>query len=144
MKETWQHIEVTDKKVREFGYVIFVVVGLIFPLLSSYKNDWAITDLGINLFGGSALFLLLCRFATRRMYTVYKLWMLLAVGLGFIMTRVIISLVYLLMITPIGLIRRIKGNNVSDTFHQFDRNKKQSYWIVRTDSYDSESTERQY
>lgn len=144
MKETWRHIEVTDKKVREFGYVIFVVVGLIFPLLSSYKNDWAVTDLGINLFGGSALFLLLCRFAAKRMYPVYKLWMLLAVGLGFVMTRVIISLVYLLMITPVGLIRRIKGNNVSDTFHRFDRNKKQSYWIARTDTYDSQSTEKQY
>jgi len=48
------------------------------------------------------------------------------------------------MITPIGIIRRLKGNNVSDTFRKFKDVPKESYWIRRDEDYDPVSTERQY
>ncbi len=38
-----------------------------------------------------------------------KFWMLLAAGLGFISTRIILGIVFFLMVTPIGLVKRLLG-----------------------------------
>jgi Saxitoxin biosynthesis operon protein SxtJ len=38
-----------------------------------------------------------------------KAWMLLAEGLSFVMTRVILGIVFFLIVTPIGVIKRIFG-----------------------------------
>lgn len=144
MKEIWKNIKVDDKKVRDFGILIFVIVGCIIPAIIAYKNGWIITELAQYLLAFSAAFLLLCLFVKMPMYRVYKAWMLLAIGLGFVMTRVITTLVYLLLMTPIGIFRRIKGNDVATSFFQFDKGGQDSYWIRRTDEYEKESTERQY
>lgn len=144
MKNTWKSIEADNKKVRDFGHVIFIVMSILFPLFSAYKHDWTLTNVALTTIGIGLVFILLTTFLTRFMIPVYKMWMMLAFGLGFIMTRLIITLVYLLMITPIGIIRRIKGKNVSDTFRKFKSTNKVSYWIQRTDEYDPSSTENQY
>lgn len=144
MKNTWKSIDADHKKVREFGYVIFSVLAVIFPLFSAYKHDWSLTNVALTSISIGAVFILLTTFLTRFMKPVYKMWMMLAFGLGFIMTRLIITLVYLMMITPIGIFRRLKGNNVSDTFRKFKSTEKVSYWIQRTDEYDPSSTENQY
>jgi hypothetical protein len=144
MKEIWNHIEVDNKKVKEFGYLIAIILCIIVPLISGYKNDWTLTALSKLTFISGSIFVLLTSVFTARMYPVYKSWMLLALALGFIMTRVIISIVFLLMITPIGLIRRLKGNNVSDSFKKFKTPPRESYWILRNDEYDPVSTEKQY
>jgi hypothetical protein len=144
MKSTWNHIAVDNKKVKEFGYLIFAVFSMIIPLFSAYKNDWHLTNFAFILIISGLLFVATSTWLTKLMYPVYKSWMLLAVGLGFIMTRVIISIVYLFMITPIGVFRRLKGNNVSDTFRKFKSQNRDSYWIAREDRYDPTSTEKQY
>jgi Na+-transporting methylmalonyl-CoA/oxaloacetate decarboxylase gamma subunit len=70
--------------------------------------------------------------------------MLLALGMGFVMTRIIISLVYIILITPIGLIRRVWGSETPKNIRNFKKSDTESYWIARDDSYRSESTERQF
>jgi hypothetical protein len=59
---------------------------------------------------------------------VYKAWMALSVVMGFIMTRVIMVIIFYLIITPLGLIARITGKNFLDM--KIDKNAK-SYWITR-------------
>jgi hypothetical protein len=144
MKNTWNLIEADHKKVKEFGFVIFIVLAIIIPLFSAFKHDWSLTNFAMTTTSIGIALVLFTTFLTKIMFPVYKAWMLLAIGLGFVMTRVIITFVYLLMITPVGIIRRIKGNNVSDTFSKFKSSNKESYWIQRTDEYDPTSTEKQY
>jgi hypothetical protein len=144
MRKIWQHIEVNDKKVREFGIVIFVVVGLILPAVILYKNNWEITRLAQYLFIGSAIFMFLCIIMKQKLSGIYRAWMLLAIGMGFVMTRLIISLVFILLMTPIGLFRRLKGNTVADSFHDFKKKGESTYWIKREDTYVKESTEQQF
>lgn len=144
MRKIWHQIEVSDKKVREFGIVIFVVVGLIIPSVILFKNNWEITRFAQNLFIGSAIFGLLCITFRQKMSGIYRAWMLLAIGMGFVMTRLIISLVFILLMTPIGLFRRLKGNRVADSFHDFKKKGESTYWIKREDVYIKESTERQF
>ena len=68
---------------------------------------------------------------------VYRVWMTLAVVMGFIMTRVILSVVYYLVMTPIGLAMRLFGK---DPMHRRIDPEASSYWIEK--SYDDESPER--
>jgi hypothetical protein len=144
MKELWTSIPVDNKKVREFGLVIFIVLGLIVSGVIYFKNDWIVTTLASNLFSGSLVFMLICLVMPRYMYPFYRAWMILALGLGFVATRVIITLVYLLMMTPLGFVRRQKKGSVYRTFLDFKASEKKSYWIRRTEKYQKKHTERQF
>jgi hypothetical protein len=59
---------------------------------------------------------------------VYKVWMALSVVMGFIMTKVIMVIIFYLIVTPIGLIASLTGNKFLDM--KIDKNAK-SYWIIR-------------
>jgi hypothetical protein len=59
---------------------------------------------------------------------VYKAWMAIAVVMNFIMTRVIMTVIFYLMVTPIGLIASLTGKEFLDM--KIDKSAK-SYWIVK-------------
>ena len=59
---------------------------------------------------------------------IYKAWMALAVVMNFIMTRVIMAVIFYLIVTPTGLIASLTGKKFLDM--KIDKNAK-SYWIVR-------------
>jgi hypothetical protein len=53
-----------------------------------------------------------------------RLWMALGEGMGFVMTRVILGVIFFLFVTPIGLIRRLSGG---DPLGRRAR-RTESYW----------------
>jgi hypothetical protein len=60
---------------------------------------------------------------------IYRIWMIFALILGWVMTRIILTLVYYLVLTPIGLAGRAFG----EQFLQLKRSKESdSYWVRRT------------
>ena len=61
---------------------------------------------------------------------VYIVWMTFAVILGWVMTRVILSIVFYLIMTPIGLITRLLGED----FLALKRKDSNSYWNYRDSS----------
>jgi len=70
------------------------------------------------------------------------IWMVLAIILGWIMTRVILSLLFYVVITPIGLFSRLTGNRFLDL--EWDKSKE-TYWNYRTTKQlNSEDYERQF
>jgi len=91
---------------REFG----LVVGAVFVLLGSwwlYRGKFlsaspVVLPLGILL----VLFGLIW---PRALVLPKKAWMLLAEGLSFVTTRLILGLVFFLVVTPIGVIKRLSG-----------------------------------
>ena len=73
---------------------------------------------------------------------VYWVWMVFAVILGWIMTRVILSLLFYIVITPIGMFSRLFGSKFLDL--KWDKSKD-SYWNVRTSTQRSnEEYEKQF
>jgi Na+-transporting methylmalonyl-CoA/oxaloacetate decarboxylase gamma subunit len=144
MYKIWNNIDVSPKKIREFGLVIFIVVGLIIPVIIFYKYGFDISNTVIVLFASGTLFFGATLLLYSVMTPVYRVWMLLALGMGFVMTRIIISLVYIILITPIGLIRRVWGSETPKNIRNFKKSDTESYWIARDDPYRSESTERQF
>ena len=57
----------------------------------------------------------------------YLIWMIFAAILGWVMTRVILCLVFYLILTPIGLITRLLGED----FLNLKRGNFGSYWNNR-------------
>ena len=72
---------------------------------------------------------------------IYILWMTFAVMLGWVMTRVILSIVFYIIITPIGLITRLLGED----FLNFKISKTDSYWNNRDSSEElNQNYEKQF
>jgi hypothetical protein len=91
---------------REFG----LIVGGVFVLLSVwwlYRGKFN-TASQVALPLGSLLIILALSFP-RALVFPNKGWMLLAEGLSFITTRIVLGLVFFLVITPIGVVKRLSG-----------------------------------
>ncbi|MDQ1558600.1 MAG: hypothetical protein QOD32_1660 [Pyrinomonadaceae bacterium] len=58
-----------------------------------------------------------------------RLWMGLAEALGFVMTRVILGVVFFLVVTPIGLVRRLTGGDALGR----RAGRGESYWKPYTE-----------
>ncbi len=76
----------------------------------------------------SAAFLLLGMTAPLWLRPIYLVWMGIAIVLGFVMTRVILTIVFFLVITPIGLIMRALGK---DPLTKGPDKSLESYWIPK-------------
>jgi hypothetical protein len=91
---------------REFG----LIVGGVFVLLSLwwlYRGKFLhAAQLTLPL---GALLVLLGLLFPRALVFPNKAWMMLAQGLSFVSTRIILGLVFFLIITPIGIIKRSFG-----------------------------------
>lgn len=91
---------------REFG----LIVGGVFVLLSVwwlYRGKFS-TASQVALPLGSLLIIFALLFPNALVLP-NKGWMLLAEGLSFITTRIILGLVFFLVITPIGVVKRLLG-----------------------------------
>jgi len=81
------------------------------------------------IFAGTGLSALtLARFARPIWVAIFRLWMKLAEAMGWVMTRVILSLFYFSILTPVGWARRMMGHPTLDTAW---RDGKASYWVEK-------------
>ena len=91
---------------REFG----LIVGGVFLLLGAwwfYRGKFGnATNLSMAL---GALLILFGLIWPKALVYPNKAWMLLAAGLSFVSTRIILALVFFLIVTPIGVVKRLSG-----------------------------------
>ncbi|MFH1800894.1 MAG: SxtJ family membrane protein [Candidatus Omnitrophota bacterium] len=116
-------IESSRKKLREFGFVVggvLCVLGILFYWRGRGSFPYFLVP-GIFLVIAGAIIPSILK-------PVQKAWMTLAVLMGWVMTRVLLSLLFYLAITPIGLILRLMGKDLLD--ERLDP-KKQSHWKIR-------------
>jgi hypothetical protein len=59
---------------------------------------------------------------------IYKAWMALAMVMNFIMTKIIMAVIFYLIVTPTGFIASLTGKKFLDM--KIDKNAK-SYWVTR-------------
>jgi len=81
---------------------------------------------GVVLAGIGVLFFLVGWLAPQGLKAVHRGWMTLAFGMGWIMSRVLLTIVFFVAVTPIGLIMRLVGKNPLVVRAEGD-----SYWIRR-------------
>ena len=136
MFEEIKNIKTSNKDIRSFGITIGIIILIISAVLFYYDNSshQIIAYLGGGLIGLGILIPILLK-------PIYILWMTFAVILGWVMTRVILSLMFYLIITPIGLLTRLLGED----FLALKKLNSDSYWNNRDQSAElNQNYEKQF
>lgn len=116
------------KALRSFGLVVGgVLVGIAAVVL--WRQGWAPGTAVRVLSGIGGALLLLGLAAPAVLRPLYRVWMGLALVLGFVMTRVLLTLVFVFAVIPTGLLLRLFGKDPLDRRWQPDA---PSYWIPKT------------
>lgn len=123
IQEELQQLSTTPRDLRKFG----LLVGGVFLLLGGWclyrhKALWP------YFLAPGALLFLFGALAPRGLKIPYLAWMGLALALGLIVTTVLLSVFYFVVMTPFGLIARAFGRDFLT--RKFDP-QAASYWITR-------------
>jgi len=125
VKDELKSLEISKKILRKFG----LLVGGIFFLLGFWIYYSSQSFVGIIfLFIGILLFAFGLLFPNV-LSSAYKVWMGLAFALGWIMSRVLLIVLFYFVLTPVGFIAKIVGKKFLDIDYTV---KKESYWIIRS------------
>jgi hypothetical protein len=118
-----EQAETGKKEVRSFGLLFAVLCALAGAYMA-----WRGKPAAWVVFTLSGLFLLTGLFLPRVLGPVYRAWMRFAALLAWFNTRLLLSLFFYLMLTPLGLLMRVFGK---DLLHQRVDRTVGTYWIKR-------------
>ena len=136
MLDDIKNIKSNKKEYRKFGITVGIVL-LIFAAFFFFKGKPAfqpalIAGLGLIIFG------LLLPIILK---PIYWIWMVFATILGWIMTRVILGLLFYLIFTIVGFISRISGKKFLDL--KWDK-AQDTFWNYRNSQPLKEDYEKQF
>ena len=127
MFEEIKNIKSEKSDIRNFG----ITLGIILLLISGFLF-WKEKE-SYQIFSGIGITLSLIAIAIPSVLKpVYWMWMIFGIILGWFMTRVILSLLFYIIITPIGLTLRLFGKQFLEL--RWDKSKE-SYWNFRTNEH---------
>ena len=134
-------LDASPRALRQFGLVVGGVLVALATLLA-WRNGWALSPVAWGLGGAGGALVLLGAVAPRVLRPVHVGWMAVAFALGFVMTRVILTLAFALAFVPMGLVLRLMGK---DLLRRRLDPEADSYWIPRADGGpDREQLERYF
>ena len=137
MFEEIKNIKSEKSDLRKFG----ITIGLILLIIAGFLFWKEKESFQIILAIGITLFLTAIAIPAV-LKPVYWIWMIFATILGWIMTRVILSLLFYIIFTPIGLILRFFGKQFLEL--RWDQSKE-SYWNIKTNEHlQKENYEKQF
>jgi len=139
LKALLKEIDASPKNVKQFAWLFAFIGIIIIPGIIWYKHDGVIGEAGILAFGIGTLFLLIGLIRFQILNPFYKAWMLLALVLGLVMTKVIITIVYYLVMTPIGLVKR---SDLNKSMHLKFIKSDDSYWVKKEVNDDPKRLDR--
>lgn len=136
MREEFQNIKSDPGEIRKFGWTVGLFLAILAGLLY-WRGEQAFLTV---LLAGLAL-LLLGLVLPAVLKPVHWIWMAIAVVLGWIMTRLILGVLFYAVISPIALVARLAGKDFLRVAWEDD---KVSYWNTRTPGKSKEDYERQF
>jgi cytochrome b subunit of formate dehydrogenase len=137
LREEIKSIKSGKKELRKFGVTVGAVL-LLFAAFLFWKEKasfayFAIVGGGLMVSG--AIIPLVLK-------PVFIAWMSFAVVMGFVMTRVILTIIYFGLFTPIALVLRVLGKDLLE--ESWNKNAS-SYWVKREPQpYDRAAAERMF
>ena len=118
-------LDTSSKEIRKFALVIAIALGVIGSFIYVKSGNFDVVGW---LWGIGLLFLILGFILPTVLRPVYRIWMLLAYFIGGIVSRVILTVLFYVVLTPTGLVLRLFGKDVLDQRFEKDR---ESYWIKK-------------
>ena len=118
-----RNIKESKSDLRKFGLTVGIaltLLGIVLMLLHKSSNLYFLST-GI-------LLVILALIFPKILKPLNKVWMALALIMGWIMTRVILSILFYLALTTISLLAKLFGKKFLDL--KMDRSKE-TYWIKR-------------
>ena len=134
MIEEIRNIKSEKNDLLKFGIIVGIVLLIIAGLLLWKEKE------SFQLFLAIGIVLLVTGiFIPFTLKSVYWGWMVFSTILSWFMTRVILSLLFYVILSPIGLILRLFGKQFLDLKQN---HSQQSYWNMRTaDTFDTQNYE---
>lgn len=129
-------IDSSDKSLRKFG----ITVGLVLLLVSYwlYFQSFQLIFVAILVVISSFL-ILLGLLKPRILQKTYKYWMGLAFVLGWFVSRFLLTLLFIFVLSPIALVAKLFGK---DFLNLSVKEEKNTYWIKK--SLKNENYEKMY
>ena len=131
-----KNIESSPKDLKKFGMTLGIFFALWGGILLWRKKEAYLFLLGLSVF-----FLGFGFIYPKALKPVQKVWMGAALLMGWVMTRVILSALFYLVIFPIGFLTRAGGRDFLN--RKWDKTGK-TYWMTRDGSYDKTRYEKQF
>ena len=122
MIEEIKNITSTKKDLRNFGFTIGSIL-LVIALILFFKEK----DSDVYFFLIGLAFILSGIVLSFILKPFYKIWMTFAVIIGWIMTRIILAILFFIIITAIGVLARLFGKD----FLNLKADKRDSFWNMR-------------
>ena len=136
MFEELNSIKSGRKDLKKFGFTVGFILMMIGFFLFVREKDSFIYFLSTGL-----LFVGLGIITPVVLKPVYKFWMTFAIIIGWVMTRVVLSVLFYLIISTIGIFARLVGKD----FLSLKSKNNDSYWNMRNKDYElNQDYEKQY
>ncbi len=123
IREDLKQLKTGPRDLRKFGLLVggvLTILGLLYCWRGKPVYPYLLAP-------GLAL-MLLGAVLPRTLKYIYIGWMAMAFALGFVISHVILTLFFFLVITPIGLVARLAGK---DFLHRKLNRNGASYWVPR-------------
>lgn len=130
----WRALDTSRPALRKFGGTVGALL-IALAVLVAARRGWTVPPLSRALGVGGALLVGVGTVLPGALRPLFRAWMLLAVVMGFVTTRVLLTAVFALVVTPLALLRRALGH---DTMRR--RRPDGSLWIARTPPEDPRRT----
>ena len=134
--EEIKNIKSDKTELKKFGITIGGALLIISLFLFIYEKPSTPYFIGVGL-----VFQIVAQIFPTLFLPIQKIWMAFAVVMGFVMTRVILAILFYIIITPISFISKIFGK---DFLNLKIEKEKKSYWNLRNEEYKQSSTEKQF
>lgn len=113
----------TNAQARKTALVVAAVLLLI-ALWSAYRERWT----AVLILGTICLFLVFIGFFVPTLAKLFhRIWMTFALALGWVNSRILLTIIFFFVFVPYGVISRLRGR---DLLRRREA-KRESYWVKR-------------
>ena len=122
--EEIKNINSSPRELRKFALAMAIPLALIGGFLL-----WRRRDYYWYFFAASGLFVCPGLVVPVLLMPLHKIWMTFSIIMGWFMTRLILSILFFLVLTPTALLLRLLGKDLLNM--EFKKDSSESYWLAR-------------
>ena len=115
----------TRQEDRKFGYTFAAIVAVLFGFVLPWLFDF---ERPVVPFAIAAVFVVWATVRPTSLVYFYKPWMRFATVVGFVNSRILLSIIFYLLFTPIALIIKLIGKDAMSR-KVYEKSDQESYWI---------------